>query len=397
MLETSDSRDHRGWGSVLRLLLLTREFPPYIGGIGTYVHEISRAAQALGHAVEVIAPAAEGQPATPPARDDAGRTVSRFRPGGSPLRDILPIRHALRARRAAASFDVVHACDRASLVAAILPPFAPGARLCTTVYGSEVVRWERSRLYRLLDPRLFSRPARVTGISAYTQDALERLLALAPMTAPRPARQHIPLALADWWQDPPAVPPGWTPPEGAFVIGTVGRLDARKGHEGVIEACTLLPPDHRARVVYAVVGPGPAAYIETLRVQAAQAGIRLAYLGAPPTDALPGCYRAMHVHILNARPVAHTIEGFGLVILEAGSCGTPTIAASVGGIPEVIEADRTGLLVPAGDAAALAGAIRGLMDEPGRRLALGAAARTHALARRWSDVARETYEFFGAN
>ena len=68
-------------------------------------------------------------------------------------------------------------------------------------------------------------------------------------------------------------------------------------------------------------------------------------------------------------------ESFCLGILEAMAFGCPSVATSVGGIPEVIEHGTTGLLAPAGDADALAAAVQNLIDDPARRAALGAASR----------------------
>jgi len=65
-------------------------------------------------------------------------------------------------------------------------------------------------------------------------------------------------------------------------------------------------------------------------------------------------------------------EGFGLPAAEALACGAPVVATAVGAVPEVVTAG-TGVLVPPADPAALAAAIGGLLDDPARRRALGAA------------------------
>ncbi|HVT71498.1 MAG TPA: N-acetyl-alpha-D-glucosaminyl L-malate synthase BshA [Lacunisphaera sp.] len=72
------------------------------------------------------------------------------------------------------------------------------------------------------------------------------------------------------------------------------------------------------------------------------------------------------------------MESFCLSILELMSVGRPSAAFAVGGIPEVTLGGQTGVLVPLGDTAALAEAVRSLLADPARRAALGAAARTRA-------------------
>ena len=69
------------------------------------------------------------------------------------------------------------------------------------------------------------------------------------------------------------------------------------------------------------------------------------------------------------------MEGFGIVFLEANACGTPVVGADTGGIPDAIDHEQTGLLVPPDDAAALARALSGLLADPDRAEAMGAAGR----------------------
>jgi L-malate glycosyltransferase len=74
------------------------------------------------------------------------------------------------------------------------------------------------------------------------------------------------------------------------------------------------------------------------------------------------------------------LESFCLSILEAMCFGCPSVATAVGGVPEVVESGVSGLLVPAGDAGAVAGAIEALIADPARRRAFGAAAQVRARA-----------------
>jgi glycosyltransferase involved in cell wall biosynthesis len=71
-------------------------------------------------------------------------------------------------------------------------------------------------------------------------------------------------------------------------------------------------------------------------------------------------------------------EGCPNVILEAMATGLPVVSTSVGGVPELVT-DETGILVPPGDDAALADAIRQLLDDPARRQAMGQAGRRRAV------------------
>jgi N-acetyl-alpha-D-glucosaminyl L-malate synthase BshA len=84
--------------------------------------------------------------------------------------------------------------------------------------------------------------------------------------------------------------------------------------------------------------------------------------------------------------ITSEMESFCLSILEAMCFGCPSVATEVGGIPEVIENEVTGILVPFGDTLGLARALEGLIKDPARRLALGRAAQDRARERFSADV-----------
>ena len=89
-------------------------------------------------------------------------------------------------------------------------------------------------------------------------------------------------------------------------------------------------------------------------------------------------------------------EALPTVLIEAAACARATVATDVGGTAEVVRDNETGLLVPPRDAAALAGALIGLLEDDGRRAAMGAAGRDWAVrgfdSVRWAHRLREIYE-----
>jgi len=98
----------------------------------------------------------------------------------------------------------------------------------------------------------------------------------------------------------------------------------------------------------------------------------LSTVGAMPRNQMPSFWNSLNIAVA---PSLH--EAFGLVALEAMACGIPVVAAAVGGLKEIVQDGESGLLVPPGDAAALAQALRALLaNEPLRlRLAQGALRR----------------------
>jgi len=88
-------------------------------------------------------------------------------------------------------------------------------------------------------------------------------------------------------------------------------------------------------------------------------------------------------------------EGFGLPAAEAMACGTPVVASRAGALPEVLATGGGGILVPPGDAEALAKAIASLLDQPAARAELGARAPARIRdAYSWSRIAARTLEVY---
>src|SRR5204863_8363777 len=114
-------------------------------------------------------------------------------------------------------------------------------------------------------------------------------------------------------------------------------------------------------------------------VHAAGLGDRVVFRPPQPHHLLSSYYRAADVCLVPSRS-----ESFGLVALEAAACGTPVVAAAVGGLTTLVDHGRTGLLVEARAAADFACAVDELLADPARAGAMGAAAATRARGYTWS-------------
>jgi glycosyltransferase involved in cell wall biosynthesis len=153
----------------------------------------------------------------------------------------------------------------------------------------------------------------------------------------------------------------------------VGRLVPKKGLGVLIEACVLLA----ARAVdftLDIVGDGPSAGVLAHQVAAGGLGERVTFHEARPQPELVAFY--VRAAVFTLVPTVQTNgdrDGVPNVILEAMACGVPVVASAISGIPEVVEHDRTGLLVPPSDASALADALERLLGCPAEADALGRA------------------------
>jgi glycosyltransferase involved in cell wall biosynthesis len=138
-----------------------------------------------------------------------------------------------------------------------------------------------------------------------------------------------------------------------FVAVCVRRLVPRMGLDVLIDAWAPALPELPAQPRLLVAGDGPlCGELEQRIVRSGlQDSVRL--LGRVDDDALVDLYRAADVGIVPTR----SFEGFGLVVIEAAACGTPTIVTRAGGLPEAVAGLDPSLAVPAGDVAALAARI----------------------------------------
>lgn len=153
------------------------------------------------------------------------------------------------------------------------------------------------------------------------------------------------------------------------VIGA-GRLEPVKGFTYFIRAAAMIADRHPS-LLFWIAGDGSCR--GDLERQARESNVEIAFLGW--RDDLDTLFAAADIFVLPSMN-----EGMGRVIAEAGAAGLPVVAARTGGIPDIVRDGETGLLVPPGDAQAMADAIEELAENPSRRADWGRAARAHIRA-----------------
>ncbi len=345
----------------MRVAILTREFPPAVGIIGEYVRQLARH---LGghHAVTVWAPPFNGVSAEEPTP-----YTHRALP-----RTTLNLARHLRAWRP--DRVIVGHTDLRLLLAARL---ALPRGYVVIAYGNDFLGAQK-RWYRGLVNALLAQARPVVTISRSSARRLQHL------GIPNPVVIYP-------GTDPARFTPPPEPPPLPYTLLSVGRLVQRKGLDIALRAVARLRryyPDIR----YVIVGRGP----ERPRLQrlARTLGVdgHVDFLGAVPDEDLPDVYRRAHVFVLPLREetLADSIEGFGMVFLEAAATAVPAVAGDSGGAAEAVRHEETGLVVPPGDEEAVYGAVRLLLDDPERRVQMGQAGRRWVETEmNWQRVVRE--------
>jgi L-malate glycosyltransferase len=156
------------------------------------------------------------------------------------------------------------------------------------------------------------------------------------------------------------------------IIGVVGRLRSEKGHEFLFHAMVKVLHSFPSVRVF-LVGDGPDK--DRLHALAVDLGIdkSIIWAGAKTQEETFSLYGIMDVVVVPSQ-----FEGFGLTAAEAMAAGIPVIASNVGGLPEVVEDQKTGLLVPPGDVEKLSASILELLTDPVKRTRLGLNGRLRA-------------------
>jgi L-malate glycosyltransferase len=167
--------------------------------------------------------------------------------------------------------------------------------------------------------------------------------------------------------------------QGPLTIGIVKSLAHKYGVDLLLRAFAGLCGDAQVQAAQPacrllIVGDGPQR--DQLVRLAAQLGIaeRTQFVGAVAHADVPHCLHQLDIY---AAPSRLDSESFGVAVIEAGACGLPVVVSDVGGLPEVVVAGETGLVVPRDDVPALQAALKCLVLDPALRERLGAAGRAH--------------------
>jgi glycosyltransferase involved in cell wall biosynthesis len=347
-----------------------------LAGWGRYTAELVRALRPLG--VEPVLVTAG--PVDPTVADDVheGLLPPLFFPRGSTPRSLLRVGAV---RRATADCMLVHCTVEPYMPLAAL---VAGKRpLVMTAHGTWAVHLPKRQGLGWLFRWAFGRADLTIGVSAYTLARVEERVRLKRKIV-RPGGVDIEgFRRATTWQ-----PPSWA--EGARVALGVGAVKRRKGFhmalEAVALACQSLPDLH-----YVIVGRlDESGYIRHLRQRIVTLGLenRVHLLGRVDFEALAGWYRRADVLFQLPVNVGDSFEGFGLIYLEAGVSGTPSVATLDCGSAEAVLDGETGFLVPQNDPEAAADALVRLLSDGALRARLGEGARRWAEKQTWTQVAQ---------
>lgn len=354
----------------MRICLLTPEFLPSWGGIGTYTYGLARGLQDRAE-VHVVTSEASFDPGAIPGVErvqvHALPSRSRGPAGASSFQFQMAVaRHLPRLARENA-FDVVHSnhAQMADVLARLRSMDAAPVVTIHTTLGTQLAGTFRAspeappqglertvvrhrRLLTMVERRYLRRSPSLIFVSRWIEQQALQTYGLRPRYS-----RVIPNAIDTETFSPYRWPPspraeGGGGEERPITLLYAGRLLAQKGLGFLLRALPQMPAGIRVQIA----GPGDAAPWAALAARRGVPESRIEFLGRVPYEAMPDLYHAADAVVLPSY-----LESYPLVALEAMACGTPLIASDVGGVSEIVHDGETGWLFRAGDGKGLAAAV----------------------------------------
>jgi phosphatidylinositol alpha-1,6-mannosyltransferase len=163
-----------------------------------------------------------------------------------------------------------------------------------------------------------------------------------------------------------------------FNIGTLSRLVERKGHSSVIRSISKVAEKY-PNVRYFIAGAGRCkSYLKKL-VKSKGVGENVFFLGRLDEKYKYSFMKLCDIFAMPSKKVGNSVEGFGIVFVEAAACGTPSIATDSGGISDAIEFGKTGIKVDTESPNKIAQYIEGLIENKKKLSDMGGKAKKRAV------------------
>jgi len=347
----------------VKITFVTPFYLPEIGGTQTVVREMATRLAERGHQVSVVAPGQRGHTV------EEGVAVHRL-----PQLQPSPLGYTLMQLRILTLLrdsDVVHQFHQAYGLASLLARRWWGHPLVITLIGYDTydfarMPWVKRRITLAASEAAdrvvaTSEDMRSKAHELGTKRPIEVIACGVTMRRPDPAqvaglRDKLDLQA------------------GSPVFISVQRLHSVKGPDTLLDAWAALP--------YRLLVVGGGELEAQLRHRVQKEGlVQVTMVGEVDPQTLPNYYALADVQIHHTH-----YEAFGMSVVEGMASGLPIIATRVGALPDLIRDGETGLLVPPGDAAALADAVRQLARDEALREAMGNLARSAATSFAWPAV-----------
>lgn len=362
------------------ILINTQNFPPDAGGIQNYMYELASALHDLGHNVSVVcdAPATSGQ-----EEFDTGQPFPVKRINGPKL-----IRRYRKAKwiskYLSTNMETILVCDSwKSLELLNTAKFSKLSCICIAhgmEFPDQTSQKKKARITKTL-----SQAHLILANSQFTADRVEPYTANTSLThilhpgvtpPPKPTKEDLPTINDLIAQHSP-------------ILLTVGRLEPRKGQDKIIEVLPQLLTEH-PQLLYLVAGSGPLQ--ETLATRAQELGVsaNVKFCGRVSDGERSALLQKADIFAMPCRAVGDSVEGFGIVYIEAAMLGLPSLAGRTGGAGDAVIDGHTGMLCDGDSENDVCLSIKKMLNDRQALKAMGQHAQHRAQTElQWEQVARK--------
>lgn len=378
----------------MRILILSSEFPPGPGGIGTHAYQLARHFSAQGHPSLVLT----AQDYVDVFERETFNSIQPFQivtlasGGRNALSKVIDRANSFKSALRDFNPDIVMVSGgRSTWLSAVV---LHGRRIPWVVVGHGTEFGARFSLESLLTRFACNRADAVIPVSEFTRSMMTSIGINRPLVKVihngADAGFFHPLP-------PPAIAAFRERHNAAekFILLTVGNVTPRKGQEWVIRALPAML-ERRPDLVYWIAGLP--SYRSELEEIAAGLGVsdHIHFWGRVDQDALLNLYNACDLFMMTSQQLKNgDFEGYGIAAIEAALCGKTSVVTDNSGLAEAILDQETGLLIPQGQAAPIAEAVIGLIDTPDLLRRLSQAAYTRALTQQtWAHAGEAYLRFF---
>jgi phosphatidylinositol alpha-1,6-mannosyltransferase len=373
----------------MRLLIVSSEFPPGPGGIGTHAYQVADHLNQLKWKTAVITRQDYASDEEIKSFNKAQPfQISRFRPvPGAPIEALYRYRVVSKRLRDWRPDILLASGSRAVWLSAwVAQQRGLSVPWIAVGHGTEFsfpTIWERS-----LTRWSFNKATAVVCVSHHTWKQMTAL-GIKPRACrviPNGADSDLFKVLSEQESDYCRSALGFN---GARLLISVGHLTERKGQDVVIRALPLIL-EKEPKTHYLVVGLPTRKQAFSQLAHDLGVANHVHFIGRVNNPTLVSLLNCCDVLMMTSRRTNEgDFEGYGIAVVEAALCGKPAVVSANSGLVEAIETGVTGLSVPVNDEKATAKAVLSLLQNEERRLLMGKAARTRALREQtWGQVAR---------
>jgi phosphatidyl-myo-inositol dimannoside synthase len=370
---------------IKHILILSSEFPPGPGGIGTHAYQLAKHLSAAGIEVKVLTP----QDYTDPSEVANFNKQQAFEIVTLPAHRPIVVKWIIRLKaftKTTRTFDpqiVIASGSRAIWLSANLLPIR---NYCLVVVAHGTEFGAQSGLAAIITRVSANRAHGIICVSAYTHDAMRKL----GVVKPTDFIIHNGADHQTFYPLPETEVVEFRQKEGVadkFVLLTVGNVSKRKGQEVIIRALPKILHS-KPNVIYWMVGlPQEQTSLERL---AESLGVSHAvrFWGRVDVHQLRSLYNACYLFVMTSRKLADgDFEGYGIAVLEAALCRKPALVSDNSGLAEAVKNGVTGIIVPQNDPDATAEGILSLANAPETLKTLGQQAQLNAIrCQTWDQV-----------